>query len=86
MDYTEKDYVALMKRYLAAQASLADLERQLKRALNQIAILEAEKKQWEEQKVLQSQIIQQQLGNSDNVVRQLQDEIRRIKKQYNIKD
>ena len=86
MDYTEKDYDALMKRYLAAQASLADLERQLKRALNQIAILEAEKKQWEEQKVLQSQIIQQQLGNSDNVVRQLQDEIRRIKKQYNIKD
>ena len=86
MDYTEKDYDALMKRYLAAQASLADLERQLKRAFNQIAILEAEKKQWEEQKVLQAQIIQQQLGNSDNVVRQLQDEIRRIKKQYNIKD
>ena len=86
MDYTEKDYDALMKRYLAAQASMADLERQLKRAFNQIAILEAEKKQWEEQKVLQAQIIQQQLGNSDNVVRQLQDEIRRIKKQYNIKD
>ena len=80
----EEDYDALMRRYLATQESMAKLETLLNQANKQIEILSAEKNQWVQQKIMQDQIIQQQLGNSDSVVRQLQDEIRSIKKQYNI--
>lgn len=55
------------------------------------SILESEKVQWIQEKTIQQQIIHQQLGNSDNVISQLQDEIRelrrkikKIKKEYNI--
>ena len=42
--------------------------------------LNIEKKQWTEQKIKQEMIIQQQLGNSDGVVKQLQNEIISLKK------
>ena len=60
------------------------LTKKLADAQKIISILEAEKNQWTMQKDLQSQIIAQQLGNSDNTATQLQNEIislkRRLKK------
>ena len=85
-EYSKSDYDELLKRYNAAQISLADLSQQLVEAQKRIMVLEAEKKQWEIEKINQQSIIHQQLGNSDNIVRQLQEEIMRIKSKYNIKD
>ena len=70
-----------IKRYEAAQESLKELANKLDVAMSMIANLEAEKRQWVQEKIKQQEIIKQQLGNSDDVVIQLQDEIRNIKKQ-----
>ena len=66
--------------------AVVQLEAKIKLLTELNQTLEAEKRQWTEEKIKQQMIIQQQLGNSDDVVSQLQDEIRRIKKKYNIKD
>jgi len=67
------------KRYKATQDSLNEISSRLDIAMQMIATLEAEKRQWVQEKVKQTEIISKQLGNSDGVVEQLQDEIRSIK-------
>jgi CRISPR/Cas system-associated protein endoribonuclease Cas2 len=83
---TDADYEALLKRYNSCQKGLETLSEKIRNLETINAILTAEKNQWNEQKILQDQVIQHQLGNSDEVVKQLQDEIRKIKKKYNIRD
>ena len=75
----DKDFNKLLKRYNASQKLLEQTIEKLNKQRQQIEILEAEKRQWVEQKILQNHIIQQQLGNSDNVVRQIQNEILNLK-------
>lgn len=81
----EKDYEFLyndlLKRYTAAQETLRTLQRRLEEVIKKNEILKAESKQWENQKVLQNEVIQHQLGNSDSKVRELQDEIIELKKE-----
>ena len=79
MDITEK-------RYFAAQKALEDAVKIIKQREDRIALLVAEKKQWEQEKIIQTQIISQQIGNSDSVVQQLQNEIIDLKRKHNIKD
>jgi len=67
------------KRYKATQESLKELSGKLDVAMQMITTLEAEKRQWVIEKIKQTDIISKQLGNSDGVVEQLQDEIRSIK-------
>ena len=79
MDITEK-------RYFAAQKALEGAVKIIKQREDRIALLVAEKKQWEQEKIIQTQIISQQIGNSDSVVQQLQNEIIDLKRKHNIKD
>lgn len=76
------------KLYNSLKKRTSQLERQNKELLRMNDILVAEKKQWLQQKELQDQIISQHLATqgNDTVVEQLQNEIRRLKKEYNIKD
>ncbi len=74
------------KKYKAAQQGMEELANKLNETVSLNETLVAEKKQWEQEKVVQQQIIAQQLGNNDSVVQQLQNEIREIKRKYNIKD
>ena len=82
----KKDYDALLSRYMATQQTLANLEKLLEEANKKVEILQAEKRQWDEQKVLQNQIIHQQLQNNDLIIRKLQDELIALKQRFNIKD
>ncbi len=67
------------KLYNSVTHRLKELEKKNIELKTMNDILTEEKKQWEQQKVLQGQIISHQLLNSDNVVRQLQDEILNLK-------
>jgi len=67
------------KLYNSVTHRLKELEKKNIELKTMNNILTEEKKQWEQQKVLQGQIISHQLLNSDNVVRQLQDEILNLK-------
>lgn len=55
--------------------TIKSLEKKVANAQQIIALFEQEKKQWTQQKVLQDQIIQQQLAASDGNVRKLESEI-----------
>ena len=66
-------------RYNNMQKSMEELSNKLELSMDIIAKLEAEKRQWINDKTIQQGIIQQHLGNSDDIVRQLQNEIRGIK-------
>lgn len=74
------------KRFASYQESLNQLDVKYSAAIQTISILEKEKRQWMQEKELQQNIIAHQLGNSDSVVQQLQDEIRNLKKKHNIRD
>jgi len=82
----ESEYNALVKRLEIANGEIRRLEKEKDDLIRMNNILAAEKKQWMKQKQVQDMVIKMQLENSDNVVRKLQDEIRDIKKKYNIKD
>lgn len=69
-----------MKRYEASQQSLLEVADKLTNALAMVGVLEAEKRQWETEKIRQQEIIVTQLGRSDSIVGQLQDEIRSVKR------
>ena len=75
----EKDW---KKRYDSARSAVMEMELKLKTMENMLSVLTLEKVQWEQQKVLQEQVISKQLGNSDGVVQQLQDEIRHLKRAF----
>lgn len=77
-DKKEVDYKSL---YNSLASAVEGMSNENKRLAEMNDILVAEKKQWEGQKVIQEQVISQQLGNSDGVVGKLQDEIRSIKSQ-----
>ena len=68
------------KRYNSLKEAVSILDKRLKETSRQNSILQAEKKQWAQQQVVQENVITQQLGNSDKVVRQLQDEIMMLRK------
>ena len=70
-----------LERYESSQKSMQELANKLELAMQMIGTLEAEKRQWVQEKIKQTEIIAHQIGNSDNVVIQLQDEIRNIKRQ-----
>lgn len=67
------------KRYDSLLLTQVADQEKLRQALTAIQILEAEKKQWEQSKVLQGQIIHQQLGSSDGTVKKLEEEIITLK-------
>lgn len=79
MNKLQNDYDALKRLHDATNLRVTQLESENKSLVQINKILVAEKKQWEQQKVLQEQVIAQQLGNSDGVVRLLQDEIQELR-------
>jgi len=79
MNKLQNDYDALKRLHDSVNLRIIELERENKALIQSNEILVAEKKQWEQQKALQEQVIAQQLGNSDGVVRLLQDEILGLK-------
>lgn len=68
-------------RYNSSIATVASLEGRLAAAIQNITILEAEKRQWTEQKVLQDKIIQQRLNEVNNTTNQYLEEINRLKEE-----
>ena len=79
MNKLQNDYDALKRVHDSANLRIIQLESENKALIQSNEILVAEKKQWEQQKALQEQVIAQQLGNSDGVVRLLQDEIQGLR-------
>ena len=79
MNKLQNDYDALKRLHDATNLRVTQLEGENKSLVQINKILVAEKRQWERQKALQEQVIAQQLGNSDGVVRLLQDEILGLK-------
>ena len=79
MNKLQNDYDALKRVHDSANLRIIQLESENKALIQSNEILVAEKKQWEQQKALQEQVIAQQLGNSDGVVRLLQDEIQELR-------
>ena len=75
MNELQNNYDALKRLHDSVNLRVMQLESENKTLMQANDILVAEKKQWEQQKALQEQVIAQQLGNSDGVVRLLQDEI-----------
>ena len=78
-DYADQIYRDLLKRYEGTQKTLEKLDALYRNALKKIALLEAEKVQWQTEKIQQCQIIQQQLKKSDEAKTALQDEIIKLK-------
>jgi len=76
-----ESFHALKRIHESVNNRVLHLEKQLGDAKQIIAILEAEKKQWYSQKLLQDKIIHQQLESKDNEVRRLQDEIGELQNQ-----
>lgn len=72
------------KRYDSLMEGLKSLEAENKYLKEQNEVMGKQKRQWEEEKIKQQMIIKQQLGNSDDVVRQLQKEIKSIKKKLRV--
>lgn len=79
---SEIDY---KKLYESASDALAKKDADLEHAKQLNNVLNAEKKQWEQQKVMQDMIIKQQLEAADNTARGLQEELRILKQKHNIK-
>ena len=79
MNKLQNDYDALKRLHDSVNLRIVQLESENKSLVQINEILVAEKRQWERQKALQEQVIAQQLGNSDGVVRLLQDEILGLK-------
>jgi len=79
MNKLQNDYDALKRVHDSVNLRIVELENENKSLVQSNEILVAEKKQWEQQKALQDQVIAQQLGNSDGVVRLLQDEIQKLR-------
>ena len=79
MNKLQNDYDALKRLHDSVNLRVVQLESENKSLVQINEILVAEKRQWERQKALQEQVIAQQLGNSDGVVRLLQDEILGLK-------
>jgi len=79
MNKLQNDYDALKRVHDSVNLRIVELENENKSLMQSNEILVAEKKQWEQQKALQDQVIAQQLGNSDGVVRLLQDEIQKLR-------
>jgi len=75
----QEDFNALKRVHDSVNLRVIQLEDENKFLMQANEILIAEKKQWEQQKALQEKIIAQQLGNSDGVVRLLQDEIQELR-------
>lgn len=83
---TETKDINWEELYNSLKETVKILESKLDAAMRVNMGLEAEKRQWIQEQQNQQAIIAGQLTNSDSVVQQLQDEIRAIKKKYNIKD
>jgi len=70
----------LQKRIDSLGEKITAVELELKTLQEINNTLEMEKRQWIEEKIKQQMIIKQHLANGDNTVRQLQDEIRFLKR------
>lgn len=76
----DKDYKALKRLYDSTNEAIRRLEVENTELGKKLIILEAEKKQWLQQKIIQDQVIARTLRNSDDVIRRLQDEIGVLRK------
>lgn len=72
--------IATLSKAMEVQGNtIKSLEKKLRDAQSIISILEQEKKNWAEQKVIQNRVMQQQLAINDGTVRVLQDQIIELK-------
>lgn len=85
-DELEKAYNSLKRVHDAMNTAYLSMEREIETIKMQNAILTAEKKQWEVEKVQQQMIIQQTLTSSNEVSnkyleenKQLKEELKRLK-------
>jgi len=78
MDQSNVDW---KKRYESLLITQTNDQNALRQANMAVQLLEAEKKQWEQSKVLQEKIIAQQLGNSDGTIKRLEEEIIALKEE-----
>lgn len=67
--------LSLTKRINTHSSIVADFNFILEAANKKIDLLEKEKNQWVTDRINQQQVITQQLGNSDNIISQLQNEL-----------
>lgn len=75
---TENKY---QKLYESLKEGVSALERQIADQNQQIALLQAEKNHWQMEKVMQQQIIQQALANSNSTNNSYLEEIGRLREQ-----
>ena len=74
-EFSQKAFEDLLKRWRVAQKTMEKLQQDKDMLTQQNQILVAEKNQWQQQKVMQEQIIQNHLSNSDGSVKALEGEI-----------
>jgi len=74
-----QEYTDLWKRYLSGQEVLDQQASRIEFLEKALEIAEREKKQWVSDKMVQQQIIAQQLTSSDEVARSLQNELISVK-------
>jgi len=79
IDILKKHTELATKLNNAAQESMQKISTEKDALLNMMGVLSQEKRQWESEKAKQQSIIAQQLGNSDGVTEQLQNEIINLK-------
>ena len=80
----KKSYKTLERLHDATNDAVRQLTAEMKVKDKQIELLIAEKRQWEEEKIKQQAIIQQQLSGGDSNLRALQDEIRLLKREFKL--
>jgi len=78
-DEQQQQIITLGKALDTQANTIKNLENKLKDAKQMGVLFEVEKKSWQQAKVLQDKIIQQQLLSSDDKVRELQDELMKLK-------
>lgn len=81
MSDLQKEHDHLQKLYSSAEQAINSLQKEVVSLRSMVAILEAEKKQWEQSKVLQQQIIHQALTNVNTTNNSYLEENNRLKEE-----
>jgi len=78
------EYKELMRKYIGAQKCLEELDGKLRAAETMSQMLMKGGAQWEQQKIMQEQIVQHQIGNSDSTVKKLEAEVIELREEIKV--
>lgn len=79
MSDLQKDYDHLKKLYTSAEQAMQAFQKENAALQAAVNILEAEKRQWEQAKLMQQQIIQQALASANNISNGYLEEVQRLR-------